>query len=96
MPDFSRPWCYAIEETSQDAEGYIPVVVFEHESGFYPLSGNGPCAQPWHWGRTREEADAVCAKANADMGISPEEAARIRETSVLASFRHAPPPPRCR
>lgn len=95
MPDFSRPWCYSIEENSRDAEGYIPVVVFEGESGFYPLAGNGACAQPWHWGRSREEADAICAKANAELGIAPEEAARIRDSSLLASLRERPRPPRC-
>jgi hypothetical protein len=85
MPDFSRRWCFAIREYSRDEHGYIPGVVFENEPGFYPLAGNGPCAQPWYWGTTREEADRACAHANAEAGISPEEAARIEESARLAS-----------
>jgi hypothetical protein len=41
------------------------------------------------------DADAICAKANAELGITPEEAARIRDSSLLASLRERPRPARC-
>jgi len=59
-------------------------VVVENEPGHFPLSGRGDGAAPWRWGRTLEEAEATCAKVNADRGITEEMAFEIIVSSMRA------------
>jgi hypothetical protein len=76
--------CFYIPAEQFDENGYIPSLVTEGQAGHAPLTGNGPHASPWYWGKTYEEARAVCAAENAKLGISPEDAARIVLSSVTA------------
>lgn len=48
-------------------------VVFENESGFYPLIGKGELSEPWFWGKTLEKAQTVCFNANRELGLTPED-----------------------
>lgn len=78
-------YCYAIVESSKDENGYIPVIVIEDESGYYPMSGRGDHAAPWYWGKTAESAQAIADKANERLGIDKDRAAIIISTSFVAS-----------
>jgi hypothetical protein len=80
-----RRTCFYIPVDQFDNDGYIPSVVTEGEAGHAPLTGNGPCAQPWHWGATYEEAKATCERENARLGITPEEAVEIVASSMATS-----------
>lgn len=81
----TRAWCFYIPQAQDTSKhgGFIPSVVFENESGHYPLSGDGEFAQPWIWGSTFEEAQATCNAANELRGVSREQVQRI----VLSSMR---------
>tara|TARA_E500000331_G_C16601491_1_gene431907 strand:+ start:132 stop:395 length:264 start_codon:yes stop_codon:yes gene_type:complete len=72
---------------SEKHKGYIPSVVYENESGHYPLVGNGPFALPWVWGDDYEKATKIAAKHNASMGISEEEADKILTSSMFPAKR---------
>jgi hypothetical protein len=74
--------CFYIPEGQRDEAGYIPSLVTEGEPGHAPLTGNGACAQPWHWGTTYQEARAICDRENARLGLTPAEATDI----VLSSM----------
>jgi hypothetical protein len=68
-----------------DDNGFIPSLVTENEPGHSPLSG-GPGGTPWYWGKTYDQARTVCAKANADAGLSPEDVAAIVASSMSKSL----------
>jgi hypothetical protein len=82
MPEKRK--CFYVPVDQFDANGYIPSMVTEDEPGHAPMTGNGSHAAPWYWGKTYEEATAVCAKENARLGISPEDAALIVASSMRA------------
>lgn len=69
-----------------DENGYIPSIVVEDEPGHTPLRG-GPNGTPWYWGRTYNEAAAVCRKANADKGLSQEDVSTIIGSSMAVTPR---------
>jgi hypothetical protein len=80
----TKRMCYYIPPDQDPGEdGYIPSVVTEGEPGHAPLKGNGMLAQPWRWGSTLQEAQAICAVQNAKMGVSPDDALEI----VISSMR---------
>ena len=79
-------WCYVIVEQFREAEGYVPAIAVEGDPGLYPMLGNGECASPWYWGKTREEAQAIADATNARMGISVERATEITDSSIRASL----------
>jgi hypothetical protein len=80
--------CYYIPPDQRDDQGFIPSLVTEDEPGHQPFMGNGPCAQPWHWGRTYEQARDEAAKNNRiDFGLDEEQVASIILSSVRASRR---------
>lgn len=88
MPRKTEPkWCYWVSET-QNPElygGYVPSLVRENEPGHSPMVGNPERIQaPWVWGKTLEEAQQVCDKMNAKMGIDKREALRIVGSSMFA------------
>lgn len=86
MPDLSsNPYCFYISP-GQDpgTEGYIPSVVVLDEPGHFPLCGRDDGAAPWRWGKTLEEAEAVCAKANAERGMDEERVSEIVASSMRA------------
>lgn len=82
----SGKFCYTISQMSKDENGYIPVLVVEGDEGFYPMLGNGEFASPWYWGATFDGAMKIAEKVNARMGITPERAAEIIESSFQAQF----------
>lgn len=75
-------FCYTVLEHQYDAEGFIPSTVFEGESGHYPMTGQGECSSPWHWGKTFEQAKEVCQIQNERLGLTREDVVRI----TLSSF----------
>ncbi len=87
MPDLSKnPYCFYINPSQNPGdEGYIPSVVVLGEPGHFPLCGRGDGAAPWRWGKTLEEAEVMCAKANADRGMTKERVDEI----VMSSIRNA-------
>lgn len=62
-------------ETSKDDKGYIPVVVKEGESGYYPLG--------WNWGPDKEEAQKIAEKFNEQLGITEEEVLQLQLDSMF-------------
>jgi hypothetical protein len=76
--------CFYIPVEQFDENGYIPSLVTEGQPGHAPLTGNGPGASPWYWGKTYAEAQRVCAGQNAKRGISPKDAAEIVFSSMAA------------
>jgi len=79
-------WCYAVFETQRAERGYIPSVVTEGEPGHQPLIGRDDLSEPWYWGQTFEDARSVCEKANAERGISVEDAEHIVASSIAAQI----------
>ena len=80
--------CYYIPPDQRDEEGYIPSLVIEDEPGHTPFRGNGPCASPWHWGRTYEQARDLAAEMNRkDFGLDEMQVAAIMISSIRASRR---------
>lgn len=85
MTDRQPRRCYIILLDQRDEDGYIPSLVVEGEPGHSPLAGDGPFAQPWHWGRTYDEAKRICAKYNADdFGLTEVDTAIITASSMGA------------
>ena len=76
--------CYWILESSRDEHGYIPVAVCEGVPGYAPMTGNGPFAAPWYWGTEIGKAMAICARANADLGLSEDDVRAIVASSMGA------------
>jgi len=74
--------CFIILEGQRDEAGYIPSVVTEGEYGHDPLTGKGECAQPWHWGKTYEEAQETCVKENARLGLGVSDVIAITLSSM--------------
>lgn len=78
--------CFYIPVDQFDEQGWIPSLVTEGIAGHAPLKGNGPQAQPWHWGTTYEAAKAEAEVQNAKtFGLTPEEALAIVMSSMRAS-----------
>jgi hypothetical protein len=84
----SKRWCFFIPADAYDeGKGYVPSVVYEGEPGHSPLRGDGPHAEPWHWGMTYEQAKEFAQRANAEMGLSKESVAEIVASSMAATRR---------
>ena len=83
MNDTRPRQCFYIPPDQRDDNGWIPSLVTEGQPGHAPLTGNGPLARPWYWGKTLEEAQGIAIIENARMGISREDATVI----VLSSIR---------
>jgi len=81
-----KKYCYTILATSYvKGKGYIPSIVFENESGHFPLAGNpAKMQEAWYWGEDLETAKKIAAEKNAELGISEEEAFRIVGSSMFA------------
>lgn len=76
----TRRWCYTIVEPQNPKEhgGYVPSLVIEGISGHRPMSGDArDMRAAWVWGKTPEEAKAVCRKYNQSRGIDEETETRI-------------------
>lgn len=83
--------CFYIPVEQFDSAGYIPSLVTEGQSGHAPLAGNGAHAEPWHWGKTYEDACKIAEQENARLGVSPADAVEI----VLSSMSIAACTPEC-
>jgi len=86
--------CFYIPPDQHDEHGWIPSLVTEGEPGHAPLTGNGPCASPWYWGKTLEEAQGTAAVENARLGLTRDEVRDIILSSAAAD--HAPETVRAR
>ena len=75
--------CYYILHTQFDSEGFIPSLVTENEEGHRPLIGNGTGAAPYHWGKTLEEAERMCAHKNLMNGITEKDMVEIVASSMF-------------
>jgi hypothetical protein len=80
--------CFYIPPDQHDENGWIPSVVTEGEPGHAPLKGNGPCAQPWYWGKTLAEAEATADRENARLGLTRDEVLDIVLSSLRADLNH--------
>jgi hypothetical protein len=76
--------CFYIPFGQCDDAGYIPSAVTEDEPGHAPLTGRGAHSAPWHWGKTYEEAKAICAEENARLGLSEDDVTAIVASSMAA------------
>lgn len=93
----SSPFCFAVIDSEQDADGYVPCVVFEGENGYVPAAraGEDVCAPP-SWGPCLEEARARCRAANERLGISAEQAERLVASALAAEPTRTLAPPQLR
>ena len=80
--------CLIILETQYDPDhGYIPSLVIENESGHYPMTGRGPLAEPWYFGKTIQEARATCANYNQRAyGLTDDDCIAITCSSMFAKL----------
>ena len=79
-----KRFCYYISPTQQATEdGYVPSLVFEGVSGYFPLNGRGKGATPWFWGKTLKEAEETASIANEKLGVSEMEAMKIIASSMF-------------
>lgn len=78
--------CYYLQETQPDPtrpdptdrNSFLVCLVFENESGFFPATGNGPCASPWYWNKE------TCEEQNRrKFNLTPEEAFKIVASSMF-------------
>ncbi len=83
--------CFFIPVEQFDENGYTPSLVTEGQPVRAPLTGNGPLATPWYWGKTYDEAKATAVRENARLGISEADAAAILLSSLAG---RVPSPPR--
>lgn len=85
----TRRWCYWIAETCTHTDGqYIPCMIIEGESGYYPMSGDPAKFQtPWLYGKDIKVARETVDSLNAQRGITKEIAKEIYDSSILQSIR---------
>jgi len=82
----NRAWCYAYcgeYDERDDKRLYIPSIVFEDESGHFPMRGNDD-QLPYYWGTSAREIKATCLQMNAERHITKEDASRITTSSIRA------------
>lgn len=78
--------CFYILDALKTEGGYVPALVTENEPGYAPMSGDPDKLQtPWVWGPTKGMPSGQAADRNAQMGLSPDDVARIVASSMGAS-----------
>ena len=84
LPDFETRHCFVILESQFEADrGYIPSLIFENESGHYPMRGRDELSTPWYWGKTFSRATEVCERVNRErFNITPKQAEKILISSM--------------
>jgi hypothetical protein len=93
----SSSFCFTVIESEQDADGYVPCVVFEGENGYVPAARAGENVfAPPSWGPCLEEARAWCQTANARLGISVEQAERLVAAALAGEATRTLAPPQLR
>lgn len=75
-------YCYVIMESSKDENGYIPCIAVEGDESCYQMSGNGPHASPWYWGKDYKTATQIAHEANNKMGITLADEIRITQAGM--------------
>ncbi len=75
-------FCYYVSPAQEPP--FVPSIVRENEPGHAPLIGRDDLAQPWVWGDTLAEAEAVCAEANRKLGLSQDDVDAIIASSMKA------------
>lgn len=73
-----------------EGHGYRPSVVFEHESGHFPVGdwpyeGKPGTTAPWFWGHDHDKAVEMADEMNERLGINAREAAEIVASSMRVS-----------
>lgn len=91
QPDFSKPHVFAAFPELVTERGAIPALVFQDESGFYPMGdpkwdGDPRSPQPWYWGSTVEQCQATCDRQNAERGFTQEQVDAVIASSLRASL----------
>lgn len=84
--DKPRRCFYIPPDAYVEGRGFVPSMVTENEPGHNPLGGNGDYSQPWFWGTTYEQATAIAASQNEQLGLTPEDVTAIIASSMGASF----------
>jgi hypothetical protein len=70
-----RRFAYTIVVESVDEDGnFIPCIAVENRRGYYPMTGKGPCATPWKWGKDYTKAVETADAMNEKRGLSKLEA----------------------
>lgn len=82
VPQHDKQHCYAVFHNQFDENGYVPSLITRDEAGHSPMLGNGECSSPWYWGKTFEQAEAVCRRVNECMGLSEQDVAEIIASSM--------------
>lgn len=82
-----RRMAFFVDATMHTPNGYVPAVVYEGESGYYPMIGQGELSEPWYWGHDLTKAEQLADEANAKLGLSPEEAKAIIHSSITTQIR---------
>lgn len=83
-------FCYMIPEGQDPKEhgGWVPALVIEHESGYYPMEGDPKTFKaPWVFGPTIEAARRTCDEMNERLGLTDIRVAAI----IASSMRYCPP-----
>jgi len=60
---------YFVDVFNKDEQGFIPCIAVENVKGYYRTD--------WHWDCSLEEAEAICAGKNMEMGYDKKETFRI-------------------
>lgn len=92
-PDISRlfgtkRYAYHIVDASRAEDGgYIPVISFQDEPGYYPMGGKGEYSIAWNWSKDLDTAQELAKKYNEKIGVDANEAQEIIDSSIAASMR---------
>jgi len=81
----TRRWVYYVDpsQTPDPVSGFMPSIVFEGESGHFPLKGNGEGSAPWRWG-SLEQAEETAKHENEMRGFDGNDVAEIILSSMGA------------
>ncbi len=81
-------YCYIILFDQRDENGFIPSIIQEGILGHRPMTGQGDYSVPWYWGKTFGEAQKVCEEKNQRLGISPQRAIEIYNSTQSEVHRN--------
>lgn len=85
------PHCIVVLQTQQVDRGWVPSVVYEGVPGHFPLTEAREFTSPWMWRPSLEQAKALAAEANAELGVTPQRATEILLSSIGAASHVAWP-----
>ncbi len=73
-------YCFNVLQTQVAPNGeYRALIVKENEPGFNLTD--------WTWGKDFKAAEAIAAKRNATLGLSPDQCQEIVDSSIMAQMR---------